>query len=354
MLDVNRPLGHLRPLAMAGLLGLVACSSPDSASSGDAPSPATPAASAPPPTTPASGEPVSSSPGSESIDPSIPTSLASASAVARATWRALEAVDAGDAEAMSLVMTSDARWFPPGSVEESVDNQPGTMARAMAPWSGPDVELSVRRVIEPGYGPVVVQLAVDRVSSPGAGNELVLLIKGRGEQMQTVRQYGDALGPLRFHPEDRERTLDLGPIAEPTWHAGPADDAAMAVVEALGKAIEARDEAAVRAQLADGVRLHDVKARRTREGEDGFLEGMRGTLGEDGHLVALHQFGAGETVVVEGAVYGLEADDEGNPREHGFADVHRLAGGEIVETWHYLNRRGRPSRRKQVVVPPRP
>ena len=177
MPDVNRPLGHIRPLAMAGLLGLVACSSPDSASSGDAPSPATPAASAPPPTTPASGEPVSSSPGSESIDPSIPTSLASASAVARATWRALEAVDAGDAEAMSLVMTSDARWFPPGSVEESVDNQPGTMASAMAPWSGPDVELSVRRVIEPGYGPVVVQLAVDRVSSPGAGNELVLLIK---------------------------------------------------------------------------------------------------------------------------------------------------------------------------------
>jgi ketosteroid isomerase-like protein len=116
----------------------------------------------------------------------------------------------------------------------------------------------------------------------------------------------------------------------------------VALTKSLTLALDGRKDAAASAMLAEDVVLHDVIARRTRRGRPGYLAGHRATLGEAGHLVLDRHHAGPRWVVIEGAVHGRESTPEGAALEHGFADVHRVVDGAIVETWHYVNRRGRP------------
>lgn len=259
--------------------------------------------------------------------------------VVRATWQALEAVDAGDPDAMARVMTEDARWFPPGSLEESVGA--GEARRALSPWSGDDVALDVRRIIDLD-GAFAAQVTVAGTEGPGLRHEMVLVIETRDDRVTAVRQYGDPLGPVRPRPGHPTEPLDLGPVGEPVVELGTPAPALAQTARALASAIDERRDDDARARLADDVVLHDVTGRRTLRGRDAYVTGMRDALGEAGHLRvdALHE--GARAVIVEGAVLGREADAPTDPREHGFADVHRVVDGAIAETWHYVNRRNRP------------
>jgi ketosteroid isomerase-like protein len=119
---------------------------------------------------------------------------------------------------------------------------------------------------------------------------------------------------------------------------GPPDVAHVDATKQLVAALDGRKDDAVRALLAEDVVLHDVSARRTRRGRDGYLEGWRETLGPKGHVAVARHYAGQRFVVMEGTLYGRDA----KPQAHGFADIHRLADGKIVETWHYVNRRGQP------------
>lgn len=340
-------------LAVLGVLWLTACPAPsDPFSTGQArkqgPSGEPGSSVATPAELAAPAEPAAPA---ELADPALPASLANAPALARTVWSTLEAIDDGDAEAMSQVMAPTARWFPPGSIEESVSNDSGQLARALAVWTSPDVSIDVRHLVVTG-GPLVAQIAVVDADTPEYGYEIVLLFEERGDQIAMVRQYGDPLGPVRMSAEDLAgRSLAIGPVGSPVVHTGPADPASVALVEAAHDGLEAREDAAVRSRIAEAVVVHDIKGRRTRKGADDYLEVMKSTLGEEGHLMRLKTHAAGNWVIVEGAVYGVETDADGNAREHGLVDVHRLEGGAIAETWHYLNRRGRPHRSRAVVAP---
>jgi ketosteroid isomerase-like protein len=262
--------------------------------------------------------------------------------VIRALWQALEAVDGGDPEAMARVMTPDAHWFPPGGTEEAVRNGPD-MSRAMGPWSNEALEVDIRRVIDLGDRPFVAQVSVGNRKQPSLRYELVLLVETRGDRIAAVHHFGDPLGPVRVGPNEQE-PLDLGPLVDPTLEGGPPvvahGDTTLRLVEAL----EDRNDATVRALLAADVVLHDVTARRTRRGRDAYLTGFHETLGPKGHLEVIRHHASERFVIIEGTLHGREPAPQAataTPQEHGFADLHRLADGVIVETWHYVNRRGR-------------
>jgi ketosteroid isomerase-like protein len=297
--------------------------------------------------TPAKAEPVvASSP--KVVEPSLAAD--GVRPVVRTFWQALEAVDAGDAGALAHAMTEDGRWLPPGRFEESLQGA-AQLQRAMNPWSSDGVEIDVRRVIDPGEGAFVAQVSVASGRDPTLRHELVLLVEPRDDAIAAVHHFGDPLGPLRWGPS-KEEPLDLGLVGEPTMVAvsGVAAAAQMDLAEQLTAAIERRDDDAVRARLAADVVLHDVAARRTRRGPDGYLTGIRETLGAAGHLRVDRRLAGSGFAVLEGAVLGREAAadatgagaEPAEPQEHGFADVHRMVDGAIAETWHYVNRRGRP------------
>jgi len=265
--------------------------------------------------------------------------------VARSFWRALEAIDAGDAAAMAQAMTADARWFPPGRVEESVQGA-SDLARAMAPWSNPTIDIDVRRIIDPGDGPFVAQVSVGNRENPALRHELVLLIEVRDDRIAAAHHFGDPLGPIRLGQSQQE-PLDLGPVGEPVLEQGAGARAQVDAARALITAVDARDDDAVRALLTEDVTLHDMAARRTRRGRDGYVEGMRETLGTTGHLAVDQHLAGSRFVVLMGVVFGRTTPPSkdsapSEPQEHGFADVHRMVDGTIAETWHYVNRRGRP------------
>jgi ketosteroid isomerase-like protein len=269
--------------------------------------------------------------------------------VVRSLWRALEAVDAGDAGAMARVTTNDARWFPPGGLAESVQGATH-LQRAMAPWSNPEVDLDVRRVIDPGVGSFAAQVSATSRESPALRHELVLLVEARGDHVAAVHHFGDPLGPVRLGLDEQE-PLDLGPVDEPALEHGAAAQAQVDAARTVATALDDRNDDAVRALLTEDVVLHDVKARRTRRGPDGYVAGMRETLGETGHLAVNRHLAGPRFVVLEGAVLGhgppmgkAASEPASEPQEHGFVDVHRMVDGKIAETWHYVNRRGRPHR----------
>jgi ketosteroid isomerase-like protein len=260
--------------------------------------------------------------------------------VVQSLWRALEAVDTGDADAMARAMTSDGRWFPPGSPAESVQG-PADLRRAMGPWSNERVEVDVRRVIDLGGSPFVAQLSIGNREQPAFRYELVLLVEVRDDRIAAVHHFGDPLGPVRVGAIEQE-PLDLGPVAAVELEGGPPDVANVDATKQLVAALEGRKDDAVRALLAEDVVLHDGPARRTRHGRDGYLEGWRETLGPKGHMEVTRHHAGQRLVVMEGTLYGRDAETS-----HGFADIHRLADGKIVETWHYVNRRGQPLRLQQ-------
>lgn len=342
-------------LTMACLVAACPAPSPSSTTARRdpaAPRSAEPAAAPTPAPTPAVDPPASDpEPARPATDPArdaLPPALAAEGVrpVVRSLWRALEAVDAGDAAAMAPAMTDDGRWFPPGSPAESVGGQ-ADLQRALEPWSGDEIDLDVRRVIDPGNGAFAAQVTVANREAPGLRHELVLLVEPRGERMAAVHHFGDPLGPVRMGP-GKEEPLALGPVGEPELAGGPGEAGAIDAAKQLAAAVDAREDDAVRTRLAEDVVLHDVTARRTRHGRDGWLAGWRETLGPTGRLVVDRHLAGSRFVVVEGAVYGREPKTEGDakpePQEHGFVDVHRIVDGTIAETWHYVNRRGRPHR----------
>lgn len=340
-------------LAWAGvLLWLAGCpaptpSSPRKAPPASDPAPAPSEAAAQP--TPTPGEPAEPTPTEPTpeVDPDLPAALAGASPATRLVWSSMEAVDDGDVGVLSQAMHPTARWFPPGSLQESVGNI--ELERALASWAGPSVTLHPRRLIDAG-DQVVLQVAARHAGNP-AGFEVGLVFEIRQDQIAMVRQYGDPLGPVRPRPEDTGATLDLGPPDALAVSQGEADPALTTVVEALSRAIEARDEAAMRAVLGRDVVLHEVKERRNLAGPEAYAKAMTAAVGEKGHQMTLGTRAVGDRVIVEGAIYGVTTDEDGSAREHGVLDIHRVQGGQIVETWRYLNRRGRPHRRREVVSP---
>ena len=252
---------------------------------------------------------------------------------------------------MGAAMLPSARWFPPGSPDESIGNDDGTIERGMKPWAAGDLALDIRRVIDLGGPPLIAQVSIDKTTDPNVRFELVLLLDVKEGKIASVRQYGDPLGPVRSRAEDTEGTLDLGPIGTISVEGGQPNldhvKAAKTQLEALNGSL--KDLAPL---LSDNVLLHDVSVRRTREGKDEYQQGYRATLGEKGKVDAAHMHATANFVMVEGAVHGKATADDGSPREHGFVDIHRFEDGVIAETWHYVNRRGRPARvRKQALAP---
>ncbi|MEX1362666.1 MAG: nuclear transport factor 2 family protein [Nannocystaceae bacterium] len=346
----TRPSPPWRPLAVVGSLWLTACPAPPA---GPAPSASrdasTPSAAVEPESATAPVTAPTTEPTPASVEPSVPTAISQSSALAHTLWTALEELDAGDPDAMTRALAPTARWFPPGSPAESIGVD--EMPRAMANWSGPDVTLDIRRVIDPGVPPLIVQLVVERDGEVPLANEIVLLVDGQADQIASVRQHGDPLGPIRERAEDSGRTLDLGPVGQPSLERGEAPPAHVGLVGRLVQALEARDADATQPLVAQTAVLHDIQARRTHRGRSEVITGLLATLGEQGHLTVQHQYATASMVVVEGAVFGREQDPDGSDREHGFVDIYRLEGGEIVETWRYLDRRGRPHRRKVIQTP---
>ena len=277
----------------------------------------------------------------------LPSTLAAEGVrpVTRSLWRALEELDAGDAAAIARTMIEDARWYPPGRNDEAVGA--ADLARALGPWSNPATEIDVRRIIDPGDGPFAVQVSATSRENPALRHELVLLVEARGDHVTAVHHFGDPLGPVRLGQGEQE-PLDLGPMGEPALERGAGEAAELDVARTLATAIDAREDDAVRALLAEDVVLHDVIARRTRRGRDGYVAGMRETLDETGRLAVDRHLAGSRFVVVTGVVFGRDppptTTGEPEPQEHGFADVHRMVDGTIAETWHYVNRRGRPLR----------
>jgi ketosteroid isomerase-like protein len=277
---------------------------------------------------------------------SLPPALAADGVrpVVRSLWQALDAVGSGDPDAMARAMTPDGRWFPPGRVEESVQGS-DALRRAMAPWGSPELELDVRRIIVPdGEGPFVAQVSVASRKDLAARHEVVLRVEPGGDRIAAVHHFGHPLGPVRAYPREQE-PLDLGPVGEVALVGGASEPARAEAIAKLMAAIDERKDDAARALLAEDAVLHDVTAGRTRQGRDGYVAGMRETLGETGHLAIDRRLAGGSFVVVEGAIFGRDAEAQpGAPQEHGFADVHRMVDGTIAETWRYVNRRGRPHR----------
>lgn len=349
--SVARRLVRLPSIAWlaAWLAGwLVACPAP-------APSPY--AHREPPPAPPRGAEPAPAPDLATAPDrSSLPSALAAHDVrpAVRSLWQALEAVDAGDAEAMARVMIEGGRWLPPGSFEESVAGAVD-LRRAMSPWSSPTVELDVRRIIllSPlgGDTPFAVQVSVASHDAPAARHELVLLVDTRGDHIAAVHHFGDPLGPIRARAPNEAEPLDLGPasplvLEDGAPEHGAAEAAHLEATRRLMDAVDGRDDAGVRARVVEDAVLHDVAARRTRRGRDAYAAGMRETLGETGHVAVDRLHAGGGFVIVAGSVFGREpepATPAPSPaQEHGFADVHRMVDGAIAETWHYVNRRGRP------------
>ncbi|MCX4245989.1 nuclear transport factor 2 family protein [Paraliomyxa miuraensis] len=266
--------------------------------------------------------------------PPLPAALTAANSPMQSLWRALESVDGGDSDALGPILRPDGRWFPPGSVAESVSGS--DLPRAMLPWTGPSVEIDVRRMIDLG-GPFVAQVAV---TEPPNRHELVLMVMPRGDGIGAIHHHGDPLGPIRLGSDPSE-PMDLGPLGEVALERGKPNPDAIALVTDLTEALDGRKDDAARARLAETVVLHDIIARRTRRGRDAYLAGFQATMGDSGHLTIARSHSAAGWVVVEGAVHGREPSAE-NPQEFGFADVHRVIDGAIAETWHYVDRRGRP------------
>lgn len=288
-------------------------------------------------------------------DASLPAALAGEGVrpVVRALWRAIEAVDAGDADAMARAMTEDARWFPPGSARESVGG-PQQLGRAMAPWTAESIELDLRRVIDLGGSPFVAQLSVGH--DGGAGRyELVLMVEVAGDRISSIRHYGDPLGSVRAGPPTVEPPL--GPPGPVERAAGPPTIEHVASTRALAEALERGDDETARALLAPQVVMHDVRARKTWHGPTDVTTAYRADLGPRGHLTIAHHYAGSQYVVVEGALSIGQTKEDDVPRERGFVDLHRLERGKIAETWHYLNRRDRPrkpaSRTRHLAPDPR-
>lgn len=354
-------LGHWlgRWLGWAGWFGVVSlagCPSPaprsiEAAPRADATPPPASAPPAEPPTvtpptvepTPAEPTPLEPTPTPDAVEgPPLPAALAAEGVrpVVRAMWRTIEAIDAGDPDAMAQLVVPDGRWFPPGGLAESFSGA-SDFRRAMSPWAGAQVALDVRRVIDLG-SPFAVQLAVTGTETdPPLRHELLLLVEIRGDLVAAIRHYGDPLGPLRTAPS-AEAPLDLGPVGEPTVERGTAEPGHAEVARALLEAIDGRKDAAARALLAEDVVLHDVTASHTRRGRDEVLAAYRATLGEGdrGRLALDRQHAGPGLVIIEGAVHGRDTDAD-PPQEHGFADVFRVEDGVVAEAWHYVNRRGR-------------
>lgn len=337
-------------LTMACLLAACPAEGPSSTTARRdpaAPPSAGPALSTDPPATvPPATVPPTTGPALEALPPAL--AAAGVRPVVRSLWRALEAIDAGDAAAMAPAMTDDGRWFPPGRPEESVGG-PAELQRAMDPWTGDEIELDVRRIIDPGDGAFVAQVTVANREGAGLRNELVLLVEPRGDLVAAVHHFGDPLGPVRLGAGGKEEPLALGPVGEPTLEGGPAVATAVDAAKQLAVAVDARADEAARAYLREDVVLHDVIARRTRQGREGWLAGMRETLGPIGRLVVDQHLAGPRFIVLEGAIYGRDGDArdgdaKAEPQEHGFVDVHRIVDGAIAETWHYVNRRSRPYR----------
>jgi hypothetical protein len=357
----HRPVAFGRIRALLSVTGLLAgCPAPAPSSENARREPLPPRSAAPAEVPPAA-EPAEVSPAAEPAPAPTPTPAADAIAlpptlaaegvrpVVRSLWRAIEGVDAGDPAAIAGAMTEDGRWFPPGSPAEATRDA-SELQRAMLPWSNVDLELDVRRVVDPGDGPFAAQVSVASREDPALRYELVLLVEPRSDRIAAVHHFGDPLGPLRMGP-GKEEPLALGPVGEPALERGAADPTLAVAARELAADLDGRSDEAVRARLAEDVVLHDVTARRTRRGRDGYLEGMRETLGPTGHLAVDRHLTGAPFVVLEGAVYGREAASSGKPegaaaapQEHGFVHVHRIVDGAIVETWHYVNRRGRPHR----------
>ncbi|MEM7158611.1 MAG: nuclear transport factor 2 family protein [Myxococcota bacterium] len=311
-------------------------------------------APAPTPTpTPAADGSADATPTPAAADDSLPSELRGDEVPegARVLWRALEEIDHGNPDAMGAAMLTSARWFPPGSAAESIGNDDGTIVRGMKPWAARDLALDIRRVIDLGGNPLVVQLSVDKTTDPNLRFDLVLLVDFKEDEIASVRQYGDPLGPVRSRAEDTERTLDLGPPSPIEMvHGEPNLDhvkAAKAHLEAQNGSLD--DLAPL---LGDDAVLHDVTVRRTRNGKKDYQQGYQLTLGDKGSVQAVRMHAAGDFVMVEGAVHGRVSADDGSPREYGYVDIHRFEDGLIAETWHYVNLRGRPSRPgTRVAVP---
>ncbi len=256
-------------------------------------------------------------------------------------WLALEAVDAGDPDAIATMMPSGT-WLPPGGPADAVTGA-DPLRRAMAPWTRPGLDIAVRAVIDLG-GRLVTMLVT--VGPDGGGPspryEMVLMLEHGDEGDATMRHYGDPLGPVRSLPADVGGTLAVGPVpAEPAVHGGPPVVAHVAATRTLLAAL-GPNPAPTPPPLATTVVLHDIVARRTHRGPDAYLAEYRATLGPTGHIQVSHHYAGRHWVIVEGTIHGQTAAPGQPPGAHGFADVHRLEHGQIVETWHYFNRRGRP------------
>ena len=308
-----------------------------------------PAAESSPPAEAKSPDPAQSLPSEptpSASDPSRPPEHARAPV--KALWNGIEGVDGGDADAMARAMTEPARWFPPGGASDSVGGE-AELRRAMAPWSSPEVELDLRRVIDPGDSQFIAQLSVS--SDEGRRRyEMALVVRTKGDRIQTVRHYGDPLGPVRLGPAAVD-PLDLGPVGSVAFEGGAANAENIATARALTEALERRDDEAAVALLDPAVVLHDIRARKSRRSPKDFATAYRADLGTKGHLTIAHHYAGTQYVVLEGSLRGHEDDEVG--QEHGVLDVHRLQDGKIAETWHYLNRRARVAPSESISVPAR-
>jgi ketosteroid isomerase-like protein len=193
-------------------------------------------------------------------------------------------------------------------------------------------------------------VSIASAEAPADPHELVLVVEARGDRIAEVRHYGDPLGPVRARASATD-PLALGPAGEVALERGAPEAGVVGIARALVAGVEAHDDDAVRALLAEDVVLHDVTARRTRRGRDAYVAGLH----EAGRVAVDRQHAGARFVVVEGAVLGpepsgapTEAADPSAPasppQEHGFADVHRVVDGKVAETWRFVNRRGRPGR----------
>ncbi len=310
--------------------------------------PPSPAAESSPPADAKSSDPAAS-PASEpapSTDPSRPPE--NARAPIKALWRGIEGVDGGDADAMAKEMVEPARWFPPGGASDSVGGE-AELRRAMAPWSSPDVELDLRRIIDPGGSQFIAQLSV--AAAQGQRRyEVALVVRSKDGRIQTVRHYGDPLGPVRLGPAAVD-PLDLGPVGSVPFESGPPNAEDIATARTLIEAFDRRDDEAALALLDPAVVLHDIRARKSRRGPKDFATAYRADLGTKGHLTIAHHYAGTQYVVLEGSLRDHEADEPG--QEHGVLDVLRLKNGKIAETWHYLNRRARVGPSESISIPAR-
>ncbi|MCH9683485.1 MAG: hypothetical protein K0V04_18755 [Deltaproteobacteria bacterium] len=355
---VSRTTAALGALAVASIGALGGCPSPAPQPRGDAEQGARthPVAANPPHSTPS--PPAERAPPTRPDPPAITTTAVMAPAevlppalrdpsvreVVQRLWQALETVDAGNPDGMAALVGETGRWLPPGGPDDGVTGAT-TLRRAMAPWTRDGLNLAMRRVIDLGGSPLFVQLSVGPdLGAPGPRYEMALVVELDDDGLREIRQYGDPLGPVRAWPQDVDGTLALGTPAAPTVEGGdPVVPHVVATRTLLAALDPQKSDRPPRdaLPLARTVVMHDIVARRTHHGPTAYLGAFAKTLGP-GRIHVEHHYAGRRFVVVEGSIHDRGLMREGIVLAHGFADIHRFEGGQIVETWHYENRRGRP------------